>query len=1130
MSKSHSSTRASEFPKALEIGEHRPLLGVSLYTGAMGLDLGLERTAGVRFAVAAEIDPAARETIRTNRPEIRVLRDAGKLTAAQIRRAAGIGDSDVIDLVAGCPPCPPWSVAGKRQGIADPRGILLARFVDLAIALKSRVIIHENVPGLVSAEFLGVKGGLLRLVVTELRRRGYRVVWKVVNAADFGTPQSRDRLVLIACWDGEPRLPTQTHSRDGRDGLPKWRTIRDAVEGLPDWPVDHVDYPPSVRRYMVHLRPGQCWNDLSPDLRAEAVSGGTLRDGGATGTLRRLSWGRPCPTVTTSPGQKMTTLGHPDEDRPLSVQECARVQGFPDGWRICGTVRQRYVQVGNAVPVQLAEAIGRAVAETLGEHPPHRSRHRQKRQPSENRSDGKQNMLSRHVRKKGDRVLSFSIAMPGDKCPFASDLCARLCYAKRGQHRLHYEKYASNYEFTQDKGFVETMCEEIRRVAEAWPQTKLAVCVHEKGELYSLQYLRKWRQAFEATADLPNVRHYVYTRAWISPRFRKELEAIAKSPGNVRINLSTDREMVKKHGMPERIGDGLVTYLAETDEDLPPEGADLVLRNSGQRSLPPLDSLGGVTVCPNESRLHFAIRDDGHALLTKGKPVRIRCDECRLCIDRSLPEWRAIESRHRLPEFRRHIKFADVFSGIGALRLGFEQACRDEGIEPECVWACDNNPEAATTYRRNFPSDAFDPFCDVTTVEPGEIPDFDFLLAGWPCQPWSRAGRQKGFADARGTLFFDLARIIDAKKPKAFLLENVDRLVTHDDGRTFTRVLEILGDELGYSVFWQVLNSKDYGVPQNRKRVYIVGFRNDSGGFEFPDGTDSTKRLKHVLETKAVNRRRYLSEKAMAGMLARKAVHEAKGNGFGFVIRQRGDVAGTLVRSGMGLEMNLIRDPRPGDTGAVRTLTPVEYERLQGLPDGWTRHVADTHRYRLIGNAVTVTVVRAISCRIMSGLFGTSRSIADFAFPLPTRKVVRLRDVLLPDSETADYIVAPTHRLSLRERKIRPGSNGSHPQGLIRIGDLDGRSGQGYRTYSDHGHAATICSKAGGLGAKTGLYLVNGKVRRLAPRECARAMGLPDDFVLPDCDEQAWEQIGNSVTVPVVKMILEQVMKALDWP
>jgi len=626
------------FPTALEIPGSHPLVGLSFFTGAMGLDLGLELGAGVKFLLAADSFAAARATIRANRPAIQVLHDASRLTAAQVRKAAGLSQTDVIDVVAGCPPCPPWSVAGKRLGVADPRGMLLPGFIDLAMALAPRVIVHENVPGLASAELGGEKGGLLRLLVAELRRNGYRVTWAICSAADYGAPQNRERLVLIASRDVDPLLPEPTHSRDGSGGLPRWRTLRDALQGLPEQPCDCINYSPTMLRFMERLHAGQWWKHLPPDLRAVAVPDSYHKGGGGTGTLRRLSWDRACPTVTCSPAQKLTTLGHPDHNRPLSVQECMRVQGFPDDWRIRGSIADRYMQTGNAVPIPLAEGIGTAVARTLGittdapttvpsvveiTSPP----------PAH---------LSRDVSKKGRRVLAFLIRLPKDCCPFSTDICRRLCFAKHGRVRWYFARYDANYEFTKSDRFVDAMVAEIRREAELADGEWIAVCIHGKGEFYNLRYLSSWRTIMQRTADIPNLHYFVYTRSWVSPMFRAALDEMANALPNVRLNLSVDPDNARQYGIPARIGDGLVTWLAETDAALPPAGAtvDIIFRNTAQRKLPPAEFLEGFRVCPNEAHLFFSPK-------TTTKLVRITCSECRLCIDRSCAEWDRLKATYR---------------------------------------------------------------------------------------------------------------------------------------------------------------------------------------------------------------------------------------------------------------------------------------------------------------------------------------------------------------------------------------------------------------------------------------------------------------------------------------------------
>lgn len=252
--------------------------------------------------------------------------------------------------------------------------------------------------------------------------------------------------------------------------------------------------------------------------------------------------------------------------------------------------------------------------------------------------------LSNSVSKKGNRVLAWSVGMPNNKCPFASKVCSQYCYASTGQFTFHFERYAENYEFTMMPEFVETMTTEIVQFAESHPDEQISVAIHEKGEFDSIPYLGKWDEVISATKDLTNVTYFIYTRSWVSPPFRKALEELAKNHSNVKINLSVDSDMVAKYGVPKRIGNGLITYLAETDADVPPAGVDLVFRNLRMPHKGSLERLGDALVCPYEAKLYIG-RDKKHGTpaLEKGKCKPIRCMECRLCIDRSLEEWEKVK-------------------------------------------------------------------------------------------------------------------------------------------------------------------------------------------------------------------------------------------------------------------------------------------------------------------------------------------------------------------------------------------------------------------------------------------------------------------------------------------------------
>lgn len=326
------------------------------------------------------------------------------------------------------------------------------------------------------------------------------------------------------------------------------------------------------------------------------------------------------------------------------------------------------------------------------------------------------------------------------------------------------------------------------------------------------------------------------------------------------------------------------------------------------------------------------------------------------------------------------IKIVDLFAGVGGIRLGFTQAAEALGLKTECVFTSEIDSWACKTYSKNFPEDSHTPMCDITKVDEASIPDFDVLLAGFPCQAFSIAGKRGGFDDTRGTLFFDVARIIREKKPKAFLLENVKGLVNHKSGKTLETILNTLRVDLGYTTYYKILNAKHYGVAQNRERIYIVGFLNGGGGFSYPNNNVVTKVIKDILEEDAVPARYYLSTVYIESMKRHKARHEAKGHGFGYEIRDLNDVAGAIVCGGMGRERNLIIDPRQTDLTpstrikgeynkeGLRRMTPKEWERLQGFPDDWTAGIADQHRYKQMGNSVAVPTIRSVSENIIEEL------------------------------------------------------------------------------------------------------------------------------------------------------------------
>ncbi|EKU71179.1 DNA cytosine methyltransferase [Selenomonas sp. F0473] len=322
-------------------------------------------------------------------------------------------------------------------------------------------------------------------------------------------------------------------------------------------------------------------------------------------------------------------------------------------------------------------------------------------------------------------------------------------------------------------------------------------------------------------------------------------------------------------------------------------------------------------------------------------------------------------------------KAIDLFAGIGGIRLGFDQAFEKD---IDTVFVSEWDEKAQITYRENF-HDPFPIRGDLTKIREADIPAHDILLAGFPCQAFSLAGKRRGFEDTRGTLFFDVERIARFHRPRVIFCENVKNLVNHDRGRTF-RVIRSIFEKLGYRIFYKVLNSKDFGVPQHRERIYIVAFRDDADAidFSFPEAAGTPACIEDIMESREVSPKYYLSDQYLQSLIRHKKRHEAKGHGFGFEIRALDDVAGALVCGGMGRERNLIVDTRLTDFKPVthikghinrdfiRKMTPREWARLQGFPDSYRLSVADTHLYRQFGNSVTVPVIRAIAEMIYENL------------------------------------------------------------------------------------------------------------------------------------------------------------------
>ena len=287
---------------------------------------------------------------------------------------------------------------------------------------------------------------------------------------------------------------------------------------------------------------------------------------------------------------------------------------------------------------------------------------------------------------------------------------------------------------------------------------------------------------------------------------------------------------------------------------------------------------------------------------------------------------------------KKKITFIDLFAGIGGFHLAFHN------LGAKCVFVSEWDKAARETYKKNFekiqpelfvPETIDQTFTgDITAVLPKSIPDFDIITGGFPCQPFSQAGLKKGFSETRGTLFFDIANIIKEKQPRAFFLENVRGLLTHDGGRTFATIQRVLTNELGYSFFYKVIKASDYGVPQHRPRLFMVGFKDKTIDFEFPEPVKLTMTMDDVFDGK-VN----------------KTV--------GYTLRVGGRGSG-------------IGDRRNWDTylvdGKVRRLSPKEGLRMQGFPDDFEFPVSETQAMKQLGNSVAVPAIQATANEIVKRL------------------------------------------------------------------------------------------------------------------------------------------------------------------
>ena len=359
-----------EYSAKNEYADNRDV--ISLFSGAMGLDIGLEK-AGLNVVIGQDFDESCVKTMQANGHNV-LGGDIREIDPRKLLELTGLSVGEPF-LICGGPPCQPFSTAGKRLGINDPRGSLFMDFIRMIDHIRPRFFVMENVKGIMSAPLKHVPlaerdendpeqrlGTVLDVILAEFDKLGYKTVYGVLDAVNYGVPQFRERFVLIGSRDNEDIfLPLPTHFQMHQDKSYQWKTVREAIADLEFDKGECATLSEERLKFLKMIPEGGNWRDLPENIIPIAMGGAYKSGGGKVGLYRRLSYDQPSPTVVTSPVQKATMMCHPTQDRPLSIKEYARIQQFPDNWIFTGTTAAKYRQIGNAVPVGLAEAIGKAV-------------------------------------------------------------------------------------------------------------------------------------------------------------------------------------------------------------------------------------------------------------------------------------------------------------------------------------------------------------------------------------------------------------------------------------------------------------------------------------------------------------------------------------------------------------------------------------------------------------------------------------------------------------------------------------------------------------------------------------------------------------------------------------------------
>lgn len=323
------------------------LTNIELFAGGGGLALGLEQ-AGFEGIEFVEFDHAACETLRLNRPQWNVVE--GDVHEVSFHEYAG-----KVDLVSGGAPCQAFSYAGKKLGFGDTRGTLFAEFARCVKETQPRMFLFENVRGLLSHDH----GRTFATIHHEFEELGYSIQYKVLNACYFGVGQKRERIFVVGTRGDLADRIEFTYPEPEEH----WTVLRDVLKDVPESP--YQPYSEKKRKVMELVPPGGCWVDLPEDIARDYMGRSYYSGGGRRGMARRISWDEPCLTLTTSPSQKQTERCHPEETRPFTVREYARIQSFPDSWEFAGSLGAQYKQIGNAVPVELARRVGIEIVRAL---------------------------------------------------------------------------------------------------------------------------------------------------------------------------------------------------------------------------------------------------------------------------------------------------------------------------------------------------------------------------------------------------------------------------------------------------------------------------------------------------------------------------------------------------------------------------------------------------------------------------------------------------------------------------------------------------------------------------------------------------------------------------------------------